>query len=147
MEVVYIATIRGDPMDVFGMEVKWFSIASIGMQLSTLAQLMAIKWEDFSGSPNLVLISVVLHKRTDMDLPPPLVRQYQHYIAIVALILLLRYRRRLGRRPRRFYARPWITRRQQYGHYFTLLPELETGEPDTQDYTRYYILIINIKLF
>ena len=49
---------------------------------------------------------------------------------VFLLMALLRYRRQLGRRPRRFYIRPWIRPRQreQYGYYHQLMRELELAE-------------------
>ena len=46
-----------------------------------------------------------------------------HNGGIFLLLALLRYRRQIGRRPRRFYVRPWIRPRQceQYGHYHRLM--------------------------
>ena len=57
---------------------------------------------------------------------------------VFLLMALLRYRRQLGRRPRRFYIRPWIRPRQreQYGHYHQLMRELELAEAYGNDYSR-----------
>ena len=41
-------------------------------------------------------------------------------------------------RPRRWYVRPWIKERAQYGHYHQLLPELQAHDPDT---FRYYLRV------
>ena len=57
-------------------------------------------------------------------------------IGILILVLLLRYRRQFGRLPKRFYARPWIRQRRQYGQYYRLMRELELGEVYGNDYSR-----------
>ena len=70
-----------------------------------------------------------------MELEAAILNPYQS-IGIFRLALLLRYRRQLGRRPRRFFARPWIRERQVYGHYHTLMRELELAEAYGNDYSR-----------
>ena len=57
-------------------------------------------------------------------------------IGILILVLLLRYRRQFGRLPKRFYGRPWIRQRRQYGQYYRLMRELELGEVYGNDYSR-----------
>ena len=56
---------------------------------------------------------------------------------VFLLMALLRYRRQLGQRPRRFYIRPWIRPRQreQHGYYHQLMRELELAEAYGNDYS------------
>ena len=60
---------------------------------------------------------------------------YQN-VGILILVALLRYRRQLGRLPRRFFARPWIRQRRHYGQYHILLRELQLAEAYGNDYSR-----------
>ena len=50
-------------------------------------------------------------------------------------------RRRI--RPRRWYLRPWVKERENYGHFHQLMPVLRTTDPDT--YRKY--LRVNHALF
>ena len=70
-----------------------------------------------------------------MELAAAILDPYQN-VGIYLLAVLLTYRRQLGRRPRRFFARPWIRRRPIYGHYHRLMRELELAEVYGNDYSQ-----------
>ena len=79
--------------------------------------------------------TVIIHTRITTTMDVMLANPYQN-IGILILVALLRYRRQVGRLPRRFYARPWIRQRRQYGQYYRLMRELELGETYGNDYSR-----------
>jgi hypothetical protein len=59
---------------------------------------------------------------TLIELQEEELEEEQHFELLAALYV---YRRRLDRRPRRFWVRPWIERRCFFGQYDTLMMELE----------------------